>query len=156
MKTIVLTCGIAGSGKSTWVKENYALTCPSVCRINADAIRYMLYGNEDIQGSGKRVFELVFVIYREALANPKVDTIIIDNTNINSKTRMQYYSIAKEYDQTTLFKLVFFPDHQRACKQNDARDRTVPADVMRRMIMNYEETTVDEFSVIEHIEVLYV
>lgn len=142
MKNLIMLVGIAGSGKSSWVKANYDLTDNSVFRINADGIRYMLYGDENIQGSGNRVFKLVYLMFEEALKMEHVKTIIIDNTNLTYNIRNNFYRIIKstfvDYGNHVRIKLVTFYDHETALKQNASRDRVVPDDVMRKMINTFE------------------
>lgn len=142
MRQILITVGTAGSGKSSWIKEHYDLTDNSVFRINADAIRYMLYGDENTQGSGNRVFKLVYLMFEEALKMEHVDTIIIDNTNLTYNIRNNFYRIIKstfaDYSKHVSIKLVTFYDHEKALIQNANRERTVPEDVMYRMIRSFE------------------
>jgi len=142
-KTIILLIGIPGSGKTTYfmnhLKPEDALDC-SVAYINADRIRAKMYGDENIQGDGKLVFEEVFFNFKEALENKEIKTIVVDNTNVSFKARKSFYQLIKENykDDDYKIELVIFDNFQLAVQRNLHRKRVVPYDVMKRMIDNFE------------------
>lgn len=142
MKTIILTVGIPGSGKSTWVKSVFDLTDTSVFRISADAVRNLLYGDEKIQGNGKRVFDVVYELFDYAIKNSNIKTILIDNTNTSFKARNSFYSRINVSDYNIFLKV--FGDHDLAKERNISRDRVVPTDVLDRMVSNFEDITSEE------------
>jgi predicted kinase len=136
MKRIIFTVGAAGAGKSTWVKNNFNLVDSSIIRINADAIRYMLYGDENIQGNGKDIFYIVYTLFEQALHTPSIETIIVDNTNINYQVRKMFYKMI-DFSKCDVF-LKIFSDHVQAIHQNKNRERVVPDEVVMRMINRFE------------------
>jgi predicted kinase len=144
MKKVIITVGIPGSGKSTWVKEDLTQRNNSYIILNADSIRKELYGNEGIQGNGGTVFQILNDRIRKALINKKIKTIYIDNTSTTKKARKSLFdSIEKNCpDCEVLIKV--FNDFELAKKQNQMRDRVVPDDVMERMIKQFEIPSVDE------------
>src|SRR5258708_1584469 len=44
MRTVILTLGVAGSGKSTWAKQQVREHPEQYVRVNKDSLRYMLFG----------------------------------------------------------------------------------------------------------------
>ena len=144
MKKIIMPVGIPGSGKTTYIKNNFNLTDKSVMRISADSIRYMLYGDENVQGNPIMVFNIVYNLFRLVIQDRTIETIIIDNTNINYNTRKNYYDILKEYSVPYKITLIEFTDHVKAFIRNDARERTVPEDVMVKMQSKYSGLTKEE------------
>lgn len=44
MRTVILTRGVSGSGKSTWAKQQVLAHPDQYVRINKDSLRYMLFG----------------------------------------------------------------------------------------------------------------
>jgi len=142
MKNITLMIGIPGSGKSTYFMNNIkpidSLDC-SVAYINADRIRAKMYGDENIQGDGAKVFAEVYFNFKEALQNDEIKQIVVDNTNTTFKTRKNYYKLIKEYCQDDYkIELVFFTNFNQACERNKNRERIVPDNVMNRMIAQFE------------------
>lgn len=142
MKTIILTVGIPGSGKSTWVKSVFDLTDTSVFRISADAVRNLLYGDEKIQGNGKRVFDVVYELFDFAIENSEIKTILIDNTNTSFKARNSFYSRIDVSEHNIFLKI--FNNHELAKERNAKRERVVPEDVLDRMISNFQGLTLEE------------
>jgi len=139
MKRIILLVGIPGAGKSTYVKQ--LTNTPEVTAyINADSVRKQLYGDENIQGNGKEVFDVVYQNFINDLKDHTIQRIIIDNTNISFKTRKNYYQLIKEHYPYEDYKidLIFFTNFEKAIERNKSRKRVVPDEVMERMISNFE------------------
>ena len=133
MKDVYLMMGLPGAGKSYYCQNNFDLTDPSVMRINADAIRAMLYMDETIQGNGKRVFQIVNELFRSALSSVLVKTIIIDNTNVDLRSRQPFYDMIQDKGIAAKITLIVFSDHNVAYTRNQSRERYVPEHVLDSM-----------------------
>jgi len=139
-KSIILLVGIPGSGKSTYIKDNFSNEKGDLVIINADSIRKKFYGDENIQGDGKKVFNEVYRTFKEALLYDSIQRIVVDNTNTTFKTRKNYYQLIKENyssDDYTI-ELIFFTNFEQAKERNKNRDRVVPDEVMDRMVSQFE------------------
>src|SRR5258708_1219574 len=80
MRTVILTLGVAGSGKSTWAKQQVREHPEQYVRINKDSIRYMLFGgvyNHDKEQLVLRIRDEIILL---ALQNGY--DVIVDDTNI--------------------------------------------------------------------------
>jgi len=144
-KKIILLVGIPGSGKSTYFKNHFGYDKPDVAYINADSVRLKLYGDENIQGNGKQVFDIIYGNFLNALINDAISTIVVDNTNISFKSRQKFYElIENNCTMNTAIELIFFENFELAKERNTNRDRVVPDEVMDRMISNFQGPTVWE------------
>src|SRR5260221_14224371 len=80
MQKVVLTRGVAGSGKSTWAKQQVREHPEQYVRINKDSIRYMLFGgvyNHDKEQLVVRIRDEIILL---ALQNGY--DVIVDGPNI--------------------------------------------------------------------------
>ena len=91
MKKLILTVGISGSGKSTYIKslnkEDYIIVSP-------DNIRYFITGDISNQDKNKEVWEIVYDTIILALNNDKKN-VILDATNLKSKERKKLLNLLK-------------------------------------------------------------
>lgn len=132
-KTVILTIGIPGCGKSTFAAEYVKRGGGDAIFLNGDNVRAELYGDASIQGDPKEVFGLIKTRMLEGLKNPSVKYLVIDNTNLSTKIRNQYYEMVSKDDDVE-FILVYFPVNlEKALRQNKMRDRFVPESVINRM-----------------------
>ena len=145
---LIVLGGLPASGKSTYAEMlvesgNFQRVCP-------DLIRKHLYGDENIQGDGKRVFETAFHDMKEygcIGAN-----VIFDATNINADRRKKFVKEMRPYFDIIIFKWITTP--ASVCyERNFHRDRQVPSNIIKRMSDNFEEPTMEEgWDYIEKIE----
>ena len=91
-KRVTIMIGCPGSGKSTWIKNNES---PDAVVVSAD--------HWFIQANGEYVFDPnqlgaahadCMRRFREALANPDVEAIVVDNTNTSRKAVKPYLDAA--------------------------------------------------------------
>ena len=145
---LIVLGGLPASGKSTyagWLEDSgiFRRVCP-------DLIRKRLYGDENIQGDGKRVFEITFHDMKEY--GCLGENVVFDATNINSNRRKELVKEMRPYFDIIIFK--WFDTPLVICRErNRQRERQVPFDVMLRMDCNFEEPTMKEgWDYIEKIE----
>lgn len=93
-KTVYILCGISGSGKSTFIKQNITLDESSSVVLSRDIIRAELniggattvddkvLGNKEEE---QKVTDIFNKRLEDSLNNDKINTIVIDNTNLNKK-----------------------------------------------------------------------
>ena len=87
MKKLILTVGISGSGKSTYVnslsRDEYVIVSP-------DNIRHFITGDVSNQTKNKEVFEIVNETIILAL-NAGMKNVVLDATNLKSKERKNFF-----------------------------------------------------------------
>lgn len=93
-KNVYILCGISGSGKSTFIKQNITLDESSSILLSRDIIRAELniggattvddkvLGNKEEE---QKVTDIFNKRLKDSLNNDKINTIVIDNTNLNKK-----------------------------------------------------------------------
>lgn len=131
MKTIIVTIGIPGSGKSTWAKQ---VIHENACfkRLNRDDIRMMIDDGFDAK-SDVIVNELQERILKHVILT---NDVIIDNTHLNKKTINRYHKIAQELGDITIVETCFPTPPNECLRRNALRQgvQRVPDNVMASMI----------------------
>lgn len=143
MSTCIVLSGVAGSGKSTWVKTwiTEHSEC-SVYTISLDDLRFKMFGKyADLTHQQEK--EMWDRVVKEAVdASTYYDYLIIDSTALKNKRRMWYYNKLKDYYNH--FELVIIDKSLEVClTQNRQRERQVPNRVIEEMY-NYQEAPNDD------------
>lgn len=128
--------GIPGCGKSTYAQamaEAYGYIW-----ISSDKIREELYGSEEIQGNPKDVFAKMYERTIDSLNEGKY--VIYDATNIKRKDRMNLLDVIKRsVKKKVCLKCSYFAVDPSICKErNSKRERTVPEEVIDKMLKAFE------------------
>ncbi|MDQ6665588.1 MAG: AAA family ATPase [Acidobacteriota bacterium] len=122
---IVITAGLPGSGKSTWLARL------GVNAISSDAIRQMLADDITDQTIHARVFATVRYILRHRIAIGRPLTYV-DATHSTVEERRPYINIGRSYGCDV--EAVFFDVPLEICRQrNRLRERKVPDEAMEMM-----------------------
>lgn len=121
MNKLYTMIGLPGSGKSTIANQipNAVVICP-------DSIRKELYGSEEIQGDGKRVFDLAYERIGDELA--KGNDVVFDATNTTPRTRKAVFRFPAEH-----IALYVCTNLDKCMERNSARTRVVPVEVILKM-----------------------
>lgn len=136
---LIVLGGLPASGKSTYAEMLFEsgifqIVCP-------DLIRKAFYGDESVQGDGKRVFETAFHDMKEY--GCLGENVVFDATNINADRRKALVKEMRPYFDIIIFKWITTP--VSICyERNFYRDRQVPSNIIKRMSDNFEEPTMDE------------
>lgn len=136
---LIVMCGLPGSGKSTY--SEMLVGGGAFKRVCPDLIRKELYGDENIQGDGARVFKIAHCRIRDY--GCLSENVVFDATNINRKRRIELVKSMRGYFDVIICKWFHTP-YDICYARNQARDRKVPTEVLYRMFMNFEEPTIDE------------
>ena len=137
---LIVLGGLPASGKSTYAEILQEIN-PTFQRVCPDLIRKAFYGDESIQGDGKRVFETAFHDMKEY--GCLGENVVFDATNINANRRKELVKEMRPYFDIIIFK--WFNTPLAICRErNKQRERQVPFDVMLRMSCNFEEPTMEE------------
>ncbi len=161
MKKCIVLAGLPGSGKSTWINENF--TSNLDFHFDSDETRREMYGTYLHFPSD------MYVIYNHMidLANQKYDslvengindfTFIMDSTFLDNKRRMHYYNRLHKFDY---YELVMFKtrdiNFNLANNKKRIKEKWVPEDVILRMQNEYEEPSEEVINAYDKITKVYV
>ena len=143
MSTCIIMSGVAGVGKSTWVKQ-WATehSNRSVYIINLDDLRFEMFGKyADLTHQQEK--EMWSRVIQDAIKASEIyEYLIIDSTALKNKRRIWYYNNLKNYWKR--FELVILNGSLEKClTQNRQREKQVPNGVIEDMY-NYQEIPNDE------------
>lgn len=145
MRNLILLRGIAGCGKSTWIKENnltqYTLSTDDF-RVCYSSPVLNVEGNLEIsQNNDTHVWELLFHLIEERMKNG--DLTIIDATHARGNYINRYRDLCREYRYRCT--VIEFPNNlEVALEQNKSRPafKFVPEEVIERMHAQIKEQPV--------------
>ena len=144
MTVIKVLIGVAGVGKSTYIKQKK--TEKSLV-LSSDDLRIELFGSLEAGNkpdSTPIVFQTLHERMKEALLSKKYDTIFYDATNLSRKLRKGFYQQFKKFAE--IEAVVLAKSLSTIIEQNSKRVgfAKVPNNVIRRM---YESLQVPRISV---------
>lgn len=123
--TLVITVGLPGSGKSTYLARL------GVNAISSDEIRRLIADDPHDQTMNARIFSVVRYLVRQRVAAGRPVTYV-DATHLTPWERKPYVEIAQHFD-CKLEALFFDVDLEQCIVRNSLRDRTVPPEAIREM-----------------------
>ncbi|MDZ7638857.1 MAG: ATP-binding protein [Bryobacterales bacterium] len=133
---IVLTVGLPGSGKSTWLAER------GISALSSDALRKLLLDDEDDQSANRSIFLVLRLLLKKRL-QLKRPVSYVDATHLSIWERKPYLHLAKLYGCDV--EALWFDEPFAVCvERNAARERVVPLDVMHRMEQRLQPPTLEE------------
>ena len=153
---LYLMCGVPGSGKSTWLKNNESSFDPSHAIISRDAIRFnLIKEGEEYFSKEDEVWREFVEQAKESLAN-NVDTIL-DATHLNIGSRTKILRALKDSLKGVHVNAIIIHSSLDTClEQNEQREglAKVPRGVIRRMYHSFTlpelEEGFDQIYIIKH------
>jgi predicted kinase len=137
--TLILLCGIPGSGKSTYAAK-YVQDHTNTIHLSSDKIREELWGNEATQGDNNEVFNLMQSRAIEALNNGH--SVVYDATNVTRKDRAGIISVCPKFVKIECH-IIWAPIE--TCIERDAtRERTVGKAVIDKILKRFQAPYYDE------------
>jgi len=141
--TMTLTCGLARSGKSTYVKKNSkdVIICP-------DRIRKLIFGHQFHKEAEDFVWAYAKGMAKLILEQGK--NVCIDATNLNFYSREQWYKIA--YDHSAKIRVIWIKTSLKECKKRNAKSpegEKLPEHRIEQMASIFENPTNDKSSAFE-------
>lgn len=136
---LIMMCGLPGSGKTTYAKNNITITTakktyrPIV--LSSDQIRKEIYGDETIQGDGNKVFTKLHKKAKEELKQG--NDVVIDATYIKKKHRIHFLKELKKIPCIPVC-IVMATEYSLCILNNYSRNRKVPKEVIKRMLLNWQ------------------
>lgn len=136
-KTLLLTVGAPGSGKSTWAEEQ--CKAPGVVNINRDNLRGMIKALSHqnnwkyTKANEKFVTDVTIPILETLFKNDNTNKIIVSDTNLNPSTFLKFKTYAE--DNGYFFETKDFPlSWKDLLARNLYRgEKAVPISVLRDM-----------------------
>ncbi|MEN3038876.1 MAG: AAA family ATPase [Candidatus Kryptonium sp.] len=131
-RTLVVLCGVAGSGKSTFAKKFFKRTQI----VSSDHCRAMISDNPANQAVSKHAFDLFYFIIEKRLLVGRLT--VADATSLSKETRSQLIEIARKYGFRVV--IVIFDIPVEICIERDKnRPRKVGEQVIRNQYVNFLE-----------------
>lgn len=138
MSKLILVCGIPGSGKSTWIKNNKT---EDEIVISRDEIRFSLLSKEDEYFSQERKVWISLMSNIES-ALIKNKTVYVDATHLNKYSRLKVLrEVEKMLSKPDEIEILFFNvPLEIAIQRNDLRHgcEKVPHEVIKKMYLTLE------------------
>lgn len=136
---LIVLGGLPASGKSTYAEM--LVESGIFQRVCPDLIRKAFYGDESIQGDGKRVFDTAFYDMKEY--GSLGENVVFDATNIDRKRRTELVAEMRPYFDIIIFK--WLDVATAVClERNRKRERQVPEEVIWRMAKKATVPTTEE------------
>ena len=146
MKNLYLMCGIPGSGKSYWIKENKDKFKGTIKIVSRDQIRFSLLSDEDEYFSKEVDVWVEFI--KEIIDGLKnYDNTIVDATHLNAPSRCKVLNAVGEYlGNVKITAIVVKAPIYTCIKRNDERTgrALVPHSVIHRMHYQFDMPTTEE------------
>ncbi len=136
MVKLYILVGIAGSGKSTFIREHILPKDPDAVVVSTDAIRAQICGSEEDQSKNAEVFATAHANAREAMRSGK--NVVFDATNINRKSRKSLLQQIGKINGLTVACHVLLCSVEQSMKNQERRERKVPEYAVRRQMSNFQ------------------
>ena len=141
-----LTCGVPGSGKSTWVQKHKSFFAEKSLVISRDEIRFsLLQKGDDYFSKEKEVWNEYITKAKKSLKE-NTDTIL-DATHLNEKSRGKILrALGNSLKDVEINIIVINSGLKRALEQNNLRTglSLVPSDQIKRMYSSMTIPTIEE------------
>ena len=140
-RTLLVLCGIPGSGKSTFASRFIAQQgLPATTIVSSDQCRALISDDEENQQVSRDAFDLFhFIIYKRMLLGR---FIIADSTALLANSRHRLLSQALSYQYATCL-LVFSVDPAVCIQRDRARHRIVGEVIIRNLQQLLEQALRD-------------
>ncbi len=134
---VVLTFGISGSGKSTWIAQNV----PDYKVISLDNLREKLAKSRRDQSQNSKVVQLAKDELKKSLRNH--GKIVWDATNLRRDFRQQIINISHKYGALVTL-IIFHCSEQVYFERNRQRRHSIPENVLLKQLQQIEFPEIDE------------
>ena len=134
---VVVTCGISGSGKSTWIAENL----PDHQVVSLDNLRQQIAESRSDQSQNSKIVQLAKEQLKVLLRTHS--KIVWDATNIRRDFRQQVINISRDYGALITLAVFHCPE-DIYFERNKQRRHSIPEDVLVRQIEQLEFPEFDE------------
>lgn len=141
-RTLVVLCGPAGSGKSTFarrlVKRNQGLKTTMI--VSSDQCRALVCDDEANQQVNRDTFDLFHYIIHKRMFQHRFT--IADSTALHAEARRKLLEVAERHAYQTCL-LIFHVSHQTCLQRDRGRQRSVGEQVIAYHAQLLEQTLLD-------------
>ncbi|MFZ1386956.1 MAG: ATP-binding protein [Thiolinea sp.] len=134
---LLITCGVSGSGKSTWLQQHY----PKYERISLDELREQWNGDRGSQEHSGEIRQQAKEALKAALREKR--GVIWDATNVRKDFRSMVADLGRDYHALVTLVMFLLPESELR-KNNRAREHAVPDSVLDRQLESYQVPTLNE------------
>lgn len=143
MKTIMMSIGCAGSGKTFWARELLKKEPKHWRRVSRDDIRALI-ADDSVWYDGNTDAEMMVSRIQEQMIRAMINdgfSVIVDNTNCNPRTRKQLHKLAESIGDILVIEKVFKTDLEECIRRNEQRvgRAKVPVKVIEKMYGQVKE-----------------
>jgi predicted kinase len=133
---LIITVGLPGSGKSTYLARL------GVNAISSDEIRRLIADDPHDQTMNARIFAVIRYLIRQRIAAERPITYV-DATHLTQWERQPYVKLAQRYG--CRLEALFFDVPIDICiARNQARERVVPEEIIRKMAQQMIPPSLEE------------
>lgn len=147
---LILTCGVQGSGKSTWARK-FSADNPDVLYLSTDKLRAEIGAGEHDQSVNGVIYARMKTKAEASLRNGQ--SVLLDATFICKAWRKDYVKLGRKLG-VKLIAHVFKADRDTLVKRVQHRAAngglSVPTDVIDKYIAQFEHPDQTEFDEIVH------
>lgn len=147
-KRLYILCGIPGSGKTTWLKNN--VINPRAAIVSRDTIRFaFLNEKEEYFSKESLVYNEFILTIQNYIISDDINAVFADATHLTRKSRAKLLNSLKEtikYYNVDVFALVF-KTPLKICLERNAKRKgreCVPESVIHRMHDQFEMPEIKE------------
>lgn len=134
---LVMTVGLSGSGKSTWLARHY----PDYEVISLDDLREEINGKRSSQKQFGQIIQTAKARLKAALREHR--GVVWDATNLRMELRAQILDLARDY-HALITMAVFMLPLKTIWQQNNEREYCLPNSVLQRQIEQWQLPTLSE------------
>lgn len=135
MSTLIIMCGISGSGKSTKAKELKSKYNAVI--ISTDDIREKIFKNVHDQEHNEEVFRIAYDAINTFIELSH--NVIFDATNIKYSSIKDLKKGIKYWNDVDKILCIMDTPIDKAIKQNNARDKVIPTEVIIRQANTFKD-----------------
>lgn len=135
MSTLIIMCGISGSGKSTKAKELKSKYNAVI--ISTDDIREKIFKNVHDQEHNGEVFRIAYDAINTFIELSH--NVIFDATNIKYSSIKDLKKGIKYWNDVDKILCIMDTPIDKAIKQNNARDKVIPTEVIIRQANTFKD-----------------
>jgi predicted kinase len=130
--SLVMLCGPAGSGKSTFARKHF----PETAIVSSDRCRAMIGDDESNLSVSRDAFEIFHQIIAARLRNGRL--AVADSTALGVEARRELRQVGRRAGVTVIL-IVFNVSEDTSVKQDEARHRRVGRPVIREQWERLQE-----------------
>lgn len=138
VKKVIALRGLPGSGKSTFTMEAMKAFPGTIARINNDDLSNAIFGKpwvSELGDSSQMFLEFRQEILTNLLKHPKVEIVILDNTNLFLPALRSMERLARDLGAEFIVNDYFLSVPVEVCVERDScREKKVGSEVIHRML----------------------